>query len=70
MNTHDHNDTQLRLQTISECLRANPVTTSPAHSNGKPDVAPATTRIDVRFAAASPWPLEIKLKRHKWKHRL
>lgn len=64
MKTNDDHPTMLRLQTISECLRVQPVT-GPAHSIGKPDVPDATAKIHVRFAATLPQALQIRRRKKK-----
>src|SRR5882757_6023960 len=59
MKTNDTSNAKLRCQTLNECLRVLPET-SPAHSNGKPDVPSTINNIDVRFAPHSPLQLQIR----------
>ena len=59
MKTNDTSNAKLRCQTLNECLRVLPET-SPAHSNGKPDVPSTINNIDVRFASHSPLQLQIR----------
>jgi hypothetical protein len=47
------NDVRTRLQTINECLRAQPQI-GPASSNGKPVVSSTTTNKNDRFAPLAP----------------
>ena len=53
MKFNEINDVRTRLQTINECLRAQPLM-CPAHLNGKPVVSSNTTNKNDRFAPLSP----------------